>query len=85
MTSLSKLLSRDVFSDPLAALPAQSSLTNLTAGMRASLGRRSSTRRSGILDDVRTSSRIPDQTLPQKITTNSKGTHLFNFELRGHL
>ena len=31
MTSLSKLLSRDVFPDPLAALPAQSSLTSLTA------------------------------------------------------
>ena len=55
MTSLSKLLSRDVFPDPVAALPAQSSLTSLTAGMRASLGRRSSTRCSGILDDVRTS------------------------------
>ena len=61
MTSLCKLLSRDVFPDPLAALPAQSSLTSLTAGMRASLGTRSSTRRSGILDDVRTSSRIPER------------------------
>ena len=44
----------------MTALPAQSSLTSLTAGMRASLGRRSSTRCSGILDDVRTSSRIPE-------------------------
>ena len=60
MTYLSKLLSRDVFPDPVAALPAQSSLTSLTAGMISSLGRRSSTRCSGILDDVRTSSRIPE-------------------------
>ena len=54
MISVSKLWSRDVFPDPLAALPAQSSSTSLTVGMRAILGRRSSTRCSGILDAVRT-------------------------------